>query len=80
MDPKRPTSMCLSSCWQIRLVSFVSTLRKYSIANIELPEGLSEADHSDREGLRQFLSRKFENDRKSQAAQNVELCGHEEGQ
>lgn len=40
----------------------------YGIANIQKPEQLSEADHSDREALRQFLSRKFENERQSQAA------------
>jgi hypothetical protein len=41
---------------------------KYSIPDILRPETLSETDHSDREALRNFLSRKFENDQRSQAA------------
>ncbi len=40
----------------------------YGIPNIQMPEGISGVDHSDRESLRQFLSKKFENDRKSEAA------------
>lgn len=40
----------------------------YGIANIDKPDLLSAADHSDREALRQFLSKKFENDRRSEAA------------
>ena len=41
---------------------------KYSIPNADLPEGLSEADHADREALRNFFSRKYENDQSSAAA------------
>lgn len=40
----------------------------YGIPNIEKPEALSDADHEDREALRRFLSRKFENDHQSAAA------------
>ena len=41
---------------------------EYSIPDLIKPETISEADHSDREALRQFLSKKFENDRRSAAA------------
>lgn len=41
---------------------------EYSIPDILRPESLSEVDHEDRESLRKFLSRKFENDRRSEAA------------
>ncbi len=41
---------------------------EYSIPDILRPETLSEADHQDREALRRFLSRKYENDRRSVAA------------
>ena len=41
---------------------------EYSIPDIERPEYLSEADYSDREALRLFLSRKFENEQRSEAA------------
>ncbi len=41
---------------------------EYSIPDILKPETISEADHSDREALRSFLSRKYENDQRSQAA------------
>ncbi len=41
---------------------------EYSIPNILRPESISEADHADREALRAFLSRKFENDQASAAA------------
>ena len=41
---------------------------EYSIPDILRPEALSEMDHEDRESLRKFLSRKFENDRRSEAA------------
>ncbi len=41
---------------------------EYSIPDIAKPESLSHADHEDREALRQFFSRKFENDRRSEAA------------
>lgn len=38
---------------------------KYKIENTNLPEGLGEAEHADREAVRSFLSKKFENDRKA---------------
>lgn len=41
---------------------------EYSIPNLEQLESISDIDHADREALRQFLSRKYENDRRSQAA------------
>jgi hypothetical protein len=41
---------------------------EYSIPDLARPESLSEADHADREALRSFLSRKFENDQRSEAA------------
>ena len=41
---------------------------EYAIPNIHRPESLSEADHQDRLALRQFLAKKYENDRKSAAA------------
>jgi hypothetical protein len=41
---------------------------EYSIPDILRPESLSNVDHEDREALRKFLSRKFENDRRSEAA------------
>ena len=41
---------------------------EYKINNIDLPETMSLADHDDREQLRQFFSRKFENDQQSSAA------------
>jgi len=41
---------------------------EYSIPNITRPETISELDHADREALRQFFSRKYENDRQSEAA------------
>jgi hypothetical protein len=40
----------------------------YGIPNIEAAEGLSEVDQSDREALRSFLSKKYENDQRSRAA------------
>lgn len=40
----------------------------YSIPDLARPEYLTETDFSDREALRQFFSRKFENDRRSSAA------------
>lgn len=43
---------------------------EYRIENIARPEALSAADHEQREALRRFLSRKYENDRKSAAAQS----------
>jgi len=41
---------------------------EYKLENIVSPEELSELDRSDREALRRFFSKKFENDRKSAAA------------
>ena len=41
---------------------------EYSIPNILRPESITELDHADREALRSFLSRKFENDSGSAAA------------
>jgi hypothetical protein len=40
----------------------------YSIPNITRTESMSDLDHADREALRSFLSRKYENDRHSDAA------------
>lgn len=40
----------------------------YGIANIDLPEGMNDVEHEDREALRRFMSRKFENEKKSSAA------------
>jgi hypothetical protein len=40
----------------------------YSIPNITRSESISDLDHADREALRSFLSRKYENDRRSDAA------------
>ncbi len=44
---------------------------EYRIENIARAEDLSEADHEQREALRRFLSRKYENDRKSAAAASL---------
>jgi hypothetical protein len=41
---------------------------EYSIPDILRPETISETDHEDREALRRFLSRKYENDNRSAAA------------
>ncbi|MCA9036950.1 MAG: DUF1501 domain-containing protein, partial [Planctomycetaceae bacterium] len=41
---------------------------EYSIPDILKPESISDADFADREALRRFLSRKYENDRRSAAA------------
>ncbi|MEZ6089758.1 MAG: DUF1501 domain-containing protein [Pirellulaceae bacterium] len=41
---------------------------EYSIPNLSKLDTISEIDHADREALRSFLSRKYENDRRSQAA------------
>ena len=41
---------------------------KYKLPNAELAEGLSQSDHEDREALRRFFSKKFENEQKSEAA------------
>ncbi len=43
---------------------------EYRIENLGLPEQLSDSDHSDRDALRQFLSKKYANDRRSAAAQS----------
>ncbi|MEZ6122998.1 MAG: DUF1501 domain-containing protein [Planctomycetaceae bacterium] len=41
---------------------------EYSIPDLARPENLTQADHSDREALRKFFSRRYENDHRSQAA------------
>lgn len=41
---------------------------EYSIPDLERPETLSELDHTDREALRSFFSRKYENEQSSAAA------------
>ncbi len=41
---------------------------EYSIPDIVRPDSLSAADHADREALRRFLSRKFENEQRSETA------------
>ncbi len=41
---------------------------EYKIENLAMPEMLSDADHADREALRRFFSKKYENDRRSAAA------------
>ena len=41
---------------------------RYSIPDLVRPEDLSDTDHADREALRKFFSRKFENDQRSEAA------------
>ncbi|MCA9065099.1 MAG: DUF1501 domain-containing protein [Planctomycetaceae bacterium] len=43
---------------------------EYSIPDILRPEIISETDHSDREALRKFLSRKFANEQRSEAAES----------
>ncbi|MGV3721011.1 MAG: DUF1501 domain-containing protein, partial [Actinomycetota bacterium] len=43
---------------------------EYKIENIARPDELSNVDHEAREALRRFLSRKYENDRKSAAPQS----------
>ena len=43
---------------------------KYRIENVDLPPGLAPADHSEREALRAFLSRKFVNDHQNSAVQS----------
>lgn len=37
---------------------------EFKIQNTQIPSGLNEVDHAEREALRQLLSRKFENERK----------------
>lgn len=41
---------------------------EFAIPDILKPESLAQVDHEEREALRSFLSRKFENDRRSEAA------------
>jgi hypothetical protein len=41
---------------------------QYSIPDLLKPESISQLDHSEREMLRSFLSKKYENDRRSEAA------------
>ena len=41
---------------------------EFSIPDILKPESIAQADYEDRESLRRFLSRKFENDQRSEAA------------
>lgn len=48
----------------------------YSIPNILKPDTISELDHEDRETLRSFLSRKYENDRHSAAAASHNAAFH----
>jgi len=40
----------------------------YSIPNLERLDSISDIDHQDREALRKFLSRKYENDQRSESA------------
>ena len=48
----------------------------YGIPNITLPDTISSADHSDREALRSFLSKKYENDRRSEASASYNAAFH----
>lgn len=48
----------------------------YSIPNITRAETISQLDHADREALRGFLSRKYENDRRSEAAASYNAAFH----
>lgn len=48
----------------------------YSIPDLNRPESLSEADHADREALRNFFSRKFENEQRSEAASSYNAAFH----
>jgi Protein of unknown function (DUF1501) len=41
---------------------------EYAIPDILKPDSIDEVDHADREALRKFMSRKFENDHRSEAA------------
>ena len=43
---------------------------KYRLENVSLPEGMTDAEHSEREALRAFLSRKFVNDHQNPAVQS----------
>lgn len=42
---------------------------KYRLDNVEMPEGINTAEHTEREELRAFLSRKFINDHRAAAVQ-----------
>ncbi|MGB7343463.1 MAG: DUF1501 domain-containing protein [Pirellulaceae bacterium] len=44
---------------------------EYSIPNLNKLDTISDIDHQDREALRSFLSRKYENDRRSEAASSL---------
>jgi Protein of unknown function (DUF1501) len=44
---------------------------EYSIPNLKKLDSISDLDHADREALRSFLSRKYENDRRSQSAASL---------
>ena len=41
---------------------------KYSIPDLAKQDSISDVDHADREALRQFFSKKYENDRRSESA------------
>lgn len=41
---------------------------EFKIRNLDLPTGLDEADHAEREAFRRLLSRRYENERRSDAA------------
>lgn len=43
---------------------------KYQLENVKLPDDLTGTDHSDREALRSFLSKKFANDHKAASVQS----------
>lgn len=49
---------------------------EYSIPNLIKPETISDIDYADRAALRSFISRKYENDRKSQAAASHNAAFH----
>jgi hypothetical protein len=49
---------------------------EYSIPNLRRLDSISELDHQDRETLRAFLSRKYENDQRSEAAASHNAAFH----
>jgi hypothetical protein len=49
---------------------------EYSIPNLQKLETITDIDHEDREALRAFFSRKYENDRKSEAAASHNAAFH----
>ncbi|MEE2640776.1 MAG: DUF1501 domain-containing protein [Planctomycetota bacterium] len=49
---------------------------KYRLPNVDRAEGLSEADHEQREALRNFFSRKFENEQRGEAAAGFNAAFH----